>query len=341
MQDIGVGLIGYGLAGRAFHAPYIAVTPGLTLRAVMSRDPAKVHADLPAMRVVPDVEALLAEPDIGLVIVCSPDALHAGHALAALRAGKHVLVDKPFATTLADARRVAEEADRQGRLLTIFQNRRWDADFLTLRRLIAEGALGEIVQFESRFDRWRPVPARVWKEAREGGVWMDIGPHLVDQAICLFGRPLGVFADMATLRDGAPSPDYVHALLRYPRHRVLIQAGKLLIDHRLRFAVHGMQGSWIKHGVDPQEAAIVGGARPMGEEWGTDREQGTLTRAGNPGVMVRTANEQGDYRLFWQALAAALRGEGPNPVPVDEAVTVMEVLDAGLRSAEQRTEIVL
>ncbi|WP_423603830.1 oxidoreductase [Sphingomonas sp. MS122] len=339
MGEVGVGLIGYGLGGRAFHAPYVGVTPGMALRAVVSRDPAKVHADLPGMQVVPDVAALLAEPGIDLVVVSSPDALHAGHALAAIRAGKHVLVDKPFATTLADARAVAAEGEAAGVVVTAFQNRRWDADFLTLRELIAAGVLGEVVQLESHFDRWRPVPADVWKEARPGGAWLDLGPHLVDQALQLFGRPLAIAADIATLREGAPAPDYFHAVLRYPGRRVLLHSSKLVADHGLRFAVHGTQGSWIKHGIDPQEAATVAGERPGGEGWGHDPAPGVLIRAGEAPVAV--PNARGDYRLFWQALAAAVRGEGPNPVPAADAIAVMELLDAGLRSSETRREIAL
>ena len=333
MRDIGVGLIGYGLGGRAFHAPYVGATPGMTLRAVVSRDAAKVRAGLAGMRVVPDVDALLAEPGIDLVIVSSPDALHAGHALAAIAAGKHVLVDKPFATTLADARQVAAAAEAGGRLLTVFQNRRWDADFLTLKRLIAEGVLGEIVQLESHFDRWRPIPAALWKEARDGGSWMDLGPHLVDQALQLFGLPEGVDADFATLREGAPAADYFHVTLRYPGRRVILQANKLAAAHGLRFAAHGTGGSWIKHGVDPQEAATVAGTAPGGEDWGLDPVAGTLTRG--DGTTAPVANERGDYRLFWAALAAAIRGEGANPVPASQAIAVMEVLDAGLRSAAE------
>ena len=340
-RDIGVGLIGYGLGGRAFHAPYVAATPGMELRAVVSRDTAKVQADLPGMRVVPSVDALLAEPGIDLVIVSSPDALHAEHALAALGADKHVLIDKPFATTLADARRIAEAAEERGRIVTAFQNRRWDADFRTLRRLIDEGALGDIVQFESHFDRWRPVPAQLWKEAREGGVWLDLGPHLVDQALVLFGRPLAISADIATLRADAPAPDYFHATLRYPQHRVILHASKLVAQHGLRFAVHGTRGSWIKHGIDPQEAATVAGRSPAGADWGRDPVPGLLTRGDDPSIAEPVTNEPGDYRLFWQALAAALRGEGANPVPASAAIAVMEVLDAGMRSTEQRSEIAL
>ncbi|HEY0623633.1 oxidoreductase [Sphingomonas sp.] len=337
MDEIGVGLIGYGLGGRAFHAPYVRITPGMTLRAVVSRDPPKVHADLPGMRVVPDVATLLAEPGIDLVIVSSPDELHAEHALAAIRAGKHVLIDKPFATTLADARAVAAEGEARGVTVTAFQNRRWDADFRTLQALIAEGTLGEIVELESRFDRWRPVAADVWKEARPGGVWLDLGPHLVDQALQLFGRPIGVSADIAALRKGAPAPDYFQAVLRYPGHRVALHASKLAAANTLRFKVHGTGGSWVKHGIDPQEAATVAGKTPGEGNWGADPVDGMLTRA--DGSITPVPNAAGDYRLFWEALAAAVRREGANPVPASDAIAVMEVLDAGLRSAETHAEV--
>ena len=337
MGEIGVGLIGYGLGGRAFHAPYVRATPGMALRAVVSRDPAKVHADLPGMRVVPDVDTLLGEPGVDLVVVSSPDALHAEHALAAIRAGKHVLIDKPFATTLADARAVAAEGEAKGVVVTAFQNRRWDADFRTLRALIASEALGEVVQFESHFDRWRPVPADVWKEARPGGAWLDLGPHLVDQALVLFGRPLGIAADIATLRKEAPAPDYFHAVLRYPGHRVILHSSKLAAAHDQRFVVHGTVASWVKHGLDVQEAATVAGAAPGEGNWGHDPVEGLLTRPGEAPVTV--PNLKGDYRLFWNALAAAIRGGGDNPVPASDAIAVMELLDAGLRSAEARVEI--
>lgn len=336
-DEIGVGLIGYGLGGRAFHAPYVRATPGMALRAVVSRDPAKVHADLPGMRVVPGADALLAEPGIDLVIVSSPDELHAEHALAAIRAGKHVLIDKPFATTLTDARAIAAAGEAKGVIVTAFQNRRWDADFRTLQGLIAEGTLGRIVELESRFDRWRPAPAAVWKEARPGGIWLDLGPHLVDQALQLFGRPLGITADIATLRENAPAPDYFQAVLRYPDRRVTLHASKLAAANTLRFKVHGTGGSWVKHGIDPQEAATVAGKTPGEGAWGVDPVDGMLTRA--DGTITAVPNTAGDYRLFWQALAAAVRGEGKNPVPASDAIAVMELLDAGLRSAESRAEV--
>jgi len=339
MRDIGVGLIGYGLGGRAFHAPYVSVTPGLSLRAVVSGNPAKVQADLPDMAVVPTVEDLLTRPDIDLVIVCSPDHLHAEHALAALDANKHVLIDKPFATTLEDANRIAAQAELADRRLVIFHNRRWDADFLTLRRLIANGVLGEIVHFESHFDRWRPEPTAIWKEARTGGSWLDLGPHLVDQALLLFGKPQAISADIAAMRQGGSAPDYFHVTLRYPRHRAILHSTKLAADHGLRFAVHGTRGSWIKHGIDTQEAATLAGASPEGPGWGHDPIAGMLTTASQAVRPVPRENAQGDYRLFWQALEASLRNVGPNPVPVSDALAVMEVLDAGLTSSAERREI--
>lgn len=264
-RTIGVGLIGYGLGGRAFHAPYIRTSPDLTLRAVVSRDVGKVHADIPDVSVLSSVEDMVSRPDIELVVVSSPDHLHADHAVQALNAGKHVVIDKPFATLIADARWIVETGERVGRLVTAFHNRRWDADFQTLRALIAQETLGEIVYFESRLDRWRPKPAANWKEARGGGSWMDLGPHLLDQALVLFGPPESISADLATLRNDVPSPDYFHVVLRYARRRVILHSSKSAADPGFRFVVHGTAGSWLKAGVDPQEAATVAGHLPVGQ----------------------------------------------------------------------------
>lgn len=332
MQDLGVGLVGYGLGGRVFHAPFVQYTDGLELRSVVSAKPAKVHADLPEVSVVPAIEQLLADDAIDLVIVSSPDELHARHAIAALQAGKHVVLDKPFATNLADARRVADAADQAKRLLTVFHNRRWDADFLTLQRLLAEGTLGRIVHFESHFDRWRPEVSDIWKEAREGGSWFDLGPHLVDQTLRLFGMPLAITADLAALRDDAPAPDWFHAILHYRDMRATLHSSKLSADHRLRFAVHGTAASWIKHGMDNQEPAIAGGRRPGDEGLGLDAESGILTTRVPRQATRIVPNELGDYGIFWRSLVLALRGSGPNPVPVAEALDVMAILQAGIES---------
>lgn len=335
MTQIGVGLVGYGLSGRVFHAPFVETTEGMELRAVVSGKPEKVHERLPGMTVVPSVEALLAEPGIDLVIVASPDELHADHAIAALEAGKHVVVEKPAATTLSDAQRMHDAGERAAKMLTVFHNRRWDADFLTLRRMIGEGLLGEIVHFESHFDRWKPDVRGIWRDAREGGSWFDLGPHLVDQALCLFGMPEALTLDLATMREGAPATDWFHAVLLYPDRRAILHSSKLSADDGLRFAVHGTGGSWIKHGFDTQEPAIVAGAQPGDAELGFDPIPGIYTPAEDIHSHGEVPNERGDYRLFWKALASAIRGEGANPVPIGEALGTMRVLEAGLQSARE------
>jgi predicted dehydrogenase len=187
-----VALVGYGFVGKTFHAPLIAATPGLLLHTVVSSDPAKVLADHPGVKVAPDLDAALADPEIDLVVIATPDPLHAPQAHAALDAGKAVVIDKPFAVTLDEARAVADHAQRAGKLLSVFHNRRWDSDFLTLKALIADGSLGEIVQYESHFDRFRPVVRDRWREKPGAGALLDLGPHLIDQALQLFGPPLAV-----------------------------------------------------------------------------------------------------------------------------------------------------
>lgn len=257
-----VALVGYGYAGRTFHAPLIAATPGIELAAIVSRSPAKVHTDLPAARVFEGLDQALADPDIDLVVIATPDPLHAPQAHAALDANKHVVIDKPFALTLEDARSVAEHSRQANRLLSVFHNRRWDSDFLTLRSLIASGRLGEIMQFESHFDRFRPELRDRWRERPGAGIFNDLGPHLIDQALLLFGMPAAVFADLGIQKYGGLADDYFHILLRYPRLRVVLHASQLTLDNSLRLAVHGTSGSFIKRGMDPQEQQLKAGGNP-------------------------------------------------------------------------------
>ena len=341
-DPIGVAVVGYGLAGQTFHAPLIAATPGLRLTAVVSSRPEAVHADLPQVEVLPDLNAALAREDIRLIVVATPDALHAEQSIAALKAGKAVVVDKPFAATLADAEAIAAVARHATGVFSVFQNRRWDADFLTLRRLIAEGALGEIAVFESHYDRFRPTVTDRWKDQRDGGVWADLGPHLIDQAVQLFGPPLGVYADLQAQRRGATAIDYAPVLLRYDRLRVILNMSHLAAEASLRYAVHGTGGSFIKHGLDAQEGQSKAGLRPGDPDWGVDPSPGVLTKQidGRP-VHTTPTPERGDYPAFYVAMRDAIRGEGPPPVPADQALMTMRIIDAGLRSAAERREIAL
>jgi len=339
---IGVAVVGYGLAGQTFHAPLIQATLGLRLAAVVSSRPDAVHADLPDVEVLPDLDAALARDDIRLIVVATPDALHAEQSIAALKAGKSVVVDKPFAATLADAEAVAAVAAASPGVFSVFQNRRWDADFLTLRRLIDQGELGEIAVLESHYDRFRPTVTDRWKDERDGGVWADLGPHLIDQAVQLFGAPLGVYADLQAQRVGATAIDYAHVLLRYDRLRVILNAGHLAAESSLRYVVHGTGGSFVKHGLDAQEGQSKAGLRPGDADWGLDPSPGILTQQIDGETRRTTPTpERGDYPAFYAAMRDAILGERPPPVTADQALTVMRIIDAGRRSAAERREIAL
>ena len=332
-----VALVGYGLAGRVFHAPLINATPGLALHTVVSSDAAKVHADLPGAHVVADPRTAFDDSSIDLVVLASPNDTHAPLAIAALQAGRHVVVDKPLAIDLAQARAVAGVARNSARVLSVFHNRRWDADFLALRTLVDAGTLGEIAELHSHFDRFRPTVPDRWRERRGpgAGLWLDLGPHLVDQALQLFGMPETVQADLAIQRAGAEVDDYFHVVLRYPRLRVVLHAGALVPGAGLRFAAHGGRGSWFKHGLDPQEAALRDGAVPGHEGWGVDPSPGRLLQVDADGTPVDGASPApaGDYRAFYAGMRDAIHGVVSPPVTLEEALDVMRVLQAGIDSA--------
>ena len=338
---LNVALVGYGFVGKVFHAPLIANTLGLRLHSVVSSDGGKVHADHPDVRVVADAGFAFADPDIDLVVIAAPNAAHAALAEAALAQGKHVVVDKPFTVSLEEARQVVAHASRAQRIVSVFQNRRWDADFLTVQKLVAQNALGDVAEFHSHFDRYRPVVAARWREQDQpgSGVWYDLGPHLLDQALQLFGMPEAITADIALQREGAQTADYFHVLLRYPKLRVILHAGVLVAAHGLRFAVHGTRGSYVKHGMDPQEEALREGQVPGQSGWGKDPQPGTLYSGAEARSEV-VESVPGDYLRYYSRLRdAILRGDTP-PVTTAQALQVMAMLEWGMRSSNERREIV-
>ncbi|WP_309628652.1 oxidoreductase [Brevundimonas sp.] len=337
-EPINVAVVGFGNAGKTFHAPLVAAEPGLVLHTVVSSRPDEVRAAWPDVRVAPDFEPVLADPAIGLIVLATPDALHAAQAGAALNAGKAVVVDKPFALTLADARRLVELSEVKNLLLSVFQNRRWDADFLALQAELASGRLGEVVTVESRYDRHRPLVRDRWRENDGDGVWMDLGPHLVDQILVLFGRPLAITCDMAIQRPGGLTPDWVHAVLRYADKRVVLNAAMVCAAPDVRFAVHGTKGSWLKSGLDVQEDQSKAGLAVGSPGWGVDPRPGTFVD-GETGERSPAPGPAGHYQSFYSGVASALRGEGPPPVTASQALSVMDILDAGLRSAATRREV--
>lgn len=341
--SLNVALLGYGFVGKVFHAPLLSRTPGLFLHTVVSRDAGKVHTDLPQVRVVADADEAFADPAIDLVVIATPNETHAPLAMAALMRGKHVVVDKPFTVTLEEAERVIAQARASGRLVSVFQNRRWDADFLTVRQLLGDGALGEIAEFHSHFDRYRPQVAQRWRESDVpgAGLWYDLGPHLVDQALQLFGTPLAVQADLARQRTGARATDYFHVQLRYPRARVHLHAGSLVAGNGLRFAVHGERGSYLKHGLDAQEERLRAGGMPGDAGWGRDPQPGQLILAGEDGTLIAQTVDSlpGDYRHYYSAMRAAIVDGMPLPVAPEEALSVMRLIEVGIRSADEHREI--
>ena len=335
--QVGVALVGYGFAGRTFHAPLIRATPDLPMRVVVSRDAAKVHADLGEVEVLSASDQAFQRADVDVVVIATPNDSHAPLATAALHAGKHVVVDKPFAVTVAEARAVAALAEARGLIVSVFQNRRWDSDFLGLQAILAEGVLGDVVHVESHFDRYRPTVRDRWRE-RAGpgaGLWLDLGPHLVDQALRLFGPPHSIAATLAVQRAGAEVDDWAHAVLDYGRLRVVLHASLLVAESTpARFIAHGTKGSWIKHGLDVQEAQLLAGVRPGSVGWGVDPLPGRLFLGGDAVAKERTV-PPGDYRQYYARLRDAVRGTDANPVTATDALAVMTILEAAQTSARE------
>lgn len=312
-MGLAVGIAGYGLAGAVFHAPLIDSVDGLDVAAVMTRSPERgeqARGAHPGVRVVELLDELVDGVDV--LVVATPNSSHVEIALAGLERGLHVVVDKPLAVTAADARSLAE---RGGERLTVFQNRRWDGDFLTLRGRIAEGALGEVTRFESRFERFRPQIKEGWRElgdaAEGGGVLLDLGSHLVDQAIQLFGPPVSVYGEAALRRPGALVEDDAFVALRHAGGEIShLYMSAVAPLHGARFRVSGTIAGFACDGLDPQEDQLREGMRP-----------------GDAGFGEAEGLEPGRYQAFYEGVRDWARGEAPAPVDPGDSVRVLEVLE--------------
>ncbi|GGT15618.1 oxidoreductase [Streptomyces kurssanovii] len=344
-----VALIGYGLAGSVFHAPLIAATEGLVLDTVVTSSPERqeqARAAFPEVRVEASPDRLWARADeLDLIVVATPNKTHVPLARAALEAGTPVVVDKPIAGTATEARALAALAAERGLVLSVFQNRRWDNDFLTLRRLIEAGELGEVQRFESRFERWRPQLKGGWRESGDpqeiGGLLYDLGSHVVDQALTLFGPAVRVYAESDVRRAGAQADDDTFIAITHANGvRSHLYASATTAQLGPRFRVLGSAGGYVKYGLDPQEDALRAGRRPDdGEPWGVEPEsmwgrvgagESPLTGGGAP---VETV--PGDYPAYYAAVAAAVRDKAAPPVTAEEAAAALDVLEAARRSARE------
>ncbi|WP_171166237.1 Gfo/Idh/MocA family oxidoreductase [Streptomyces sp. I05A-00742] len=350
-----VGLIGYGVAGSFFHAPLIAASEDLALDTVVTADPErqrKVLAEHPGARTVPGTDELFARADeLDLIVVASPNRTHVPLARRALEAGLPVVVDKPLAATAAEAEELGALAEERGLLLSVFQNRRWDNDFRTVQDIVADGTLGRVLRFESRFERWRPQPKGGWRESGDpaelGGLLYDLGSHLVDQALTLFGPAVTVYAEADVRRPGAETDDDTFIALRHAngvRSHLWMSATAAQLGPRFR--VLGSDGGYVKYGLDPQEGALREGLRPDTDTpWGVEPRsiwgrlgegESPLTGGGEPLPTL-----PGDYPAYYAAVAAALRDGGRPPVTATEAAAALRVLEAARTSAAEDRTITL
>lgn len=332
-MSVRVALLGYGLAGRVFHAPVLSAVEGLELAVVLTSSPersAQAREDWPGVEVVPDVDAVWSR-DVDLVVVATPNSSHVRLALAAVAAGVPVVVDKPLARTAQEGRTLVEAAETAGVLLTVFHNRRWDAEARTAARLLADGVLGEPLRLETRFERWRPEPRAVWRESADpgvgGGLLLDLGSHQVDQALHLLGPAVSVYAELDVRRPGAEVEDDVMLALTHAsgaRSTHWLSATAAHLGPRLRLL--GGRAAYVAEDLDVQEDVLRSGRRPDGPDWGV----------APPGLLTSGELEQlpGDYRLFYAGVEAALRGAGAVPVDPHEALAVLRVLDAARESGE-------
>ncbi len=341
-----VGLIGFGLAGQAFHAPVIRGVPGMELACILERKGARAREKYPDVRVARTLEELLADKTIQLCVVATPNDSHFELARACLLAGRDVLVDKPFAPTLKASEALVQLAAECGRLITVYLERRWDGDFGTVKEIVQSGRLGTVVEYECRFDRFRPEPkANAWRERADqpgAGILFDLGPHVIDQALVLFGEPRAITASAFCERETSQVDDSFDVCLEYPVLRAMARARIIAFAPGPHFLIHGTKGSFIKYGVDPQEARLRGGDFPQGTDWGADWGEeseslwGTLSLVGEPSVKVKT--ERGDYRGFYANVRDAIEKKAALEVTPQQALrTMWAIMLAHKSSRERRT----
>jgi scyllo-inositol 2-dehydrogenase (NADP+) len=338
-RTIRAGVIGFGLAGQVFHTAVIDETPGLELACIVQRSGNSAAERYPQAKVARSVEEMLADPSIELCVVATPNDLHFPLAEQCLHAGRHVVVDKPVTLSSGDAATLAQLAREKHLIFAPYHNRRWDGDFKTLRGLLTSGRLGEPLVFESHFDRFRPQPkAGAWREteAAGGGTLFDLGPHLIDQALALFGQPTHVWADVRITREGVSVDDTFDLELTYaaqPKLRVWLRSSVLAASAGARFTMHGTKASFEKWGLDPQEAALKNGARFADAGFGKEPETdwGTLTHPDGQTETVPT--EAGDYRGYYASVRDAILGIAPLGVPSGAAWSVARIIEAARESS--------
>ncbi|BCB05532.1 oxidoreductase [Bacillus sp. KH172YL63] len=345
MQTIKVGLAGYGFSGQSFHRPLLSHLEEFHIESVLSSNEEKVQKDLKGTTVVSSMEELLQQ-DIELVVITTPNHLHYPMIKQALLADKHVIVEKPFVTNSKDGKELLSLAKERGLHLSVFHNRRFDADFLTVQQLVKEETLGKIYTYEAHFDRFRPEIKDRWKENQiEGaGVLYDLGSHLIDQALTLFGTPEWVQADVFPQRNPEKAEDYFVITLGYDVLRVQLYSRSIVLDPGPRYQVHGRNGSYVKHGMDRQEEDLKAGKNPLSAEWGMEEEEnwGVLTTVNGDDIISEVIpSEKGDYTRYYLGIHRAITGNEPLPVSPEDALEVIEVIEACKQSSDEKRVVYL
>jgi len=346
-----VGLIGFGMAGQAFHAPVIRGVEGMELACILERHGTRAQEKYPSARVARTLDELLSDKTIQLCVVATPNDSHFEYARACLLANRDVVVDKPFTPTLHESEELVRLAKERGRLITVYQDRRWDGDFNTVKQIVHSGRLGKIVEYECRFDRFRPEPkANAWRERKDqraAGVLFDLGPHVIDQALVLFGEPQWITASAFCERETSQVDDSFDVCFEYGADgyglRVMLRARIVAFAPGPHFLIHGTKGSFVKYGMDPQEPRLRGDNCPdgtdWGADWGLDPEElwGTVSVVGEPAVKVKT--ERGDYRGFYENVREAIEKKAALAVTPEQAVRTMRALILAHKSSRDRRTV--
>jgi scyllo-inositol 2-dehydrogenase (NADP+) len=342
---IGVALTSYGMSGHVFHAPFMHLNPGFTLKGSWERSKKQIQLDYPGTRSYSSLEELLSDKEVQLVVVNTPNVTHFEYAKRSLESGKHVIIEKPFTTTSAEAEHLSGLAKEKKRVLSIYHNRRWDSDFKTTQKIINDGVLGKIVEAEIHFDRFNlNLSPKAHKELDSGGtgVLHDLGSHIIDQALCLFGKPEAVFADLRILRPGSVVNDYMDVLLYYPELRVRLKSTYVAKEYGAGFTIHGTNGSFIKSRADVQEDDLKKGLRPENAHWGwePESENGLLNFIEDGSTFrERIPTLHGNYMDYYNGIFNAVVKNTDPPVTAEDGLLVMKVIDAALESDSKRKVI--
>jgi scyllo-inositol 2-dehydrogenase (NADP+) len=341
MKKIRTGIASFGMSGKIFHAPFLEAHPGYELAAIVERHKNDSRESYPHTTLYRSVEEMLADDSLELIIVNTPVQLHVEHTRAALLAGKHVVTEKPFTVTPEEARALDELAKEKGLTLSVYQNRRYDCDYRAVKKVLDEQLLGKVVEVEIRYDRYRPgASGKLHKEGDlpGSGTLHDLGAHLADQALQLFGRPEKVFADLRTLRQDVKANDYFEVLLYYPGLRVRLKSTMMARESYPAYILHGTEGSFLQQRSDIQEDLLAAGQKPSLEDWAPapSKPDGLLhTRIGDEVVRKETTSSPGNYMGYYHDLYKTLREGARNAVPAEQAVLTMELLAAAERAARE------